>query len=72
MEKIMNKTNDTSRDELSIEQLDVSGGAFPIVRAQIGLINACIEGINNAVLDPEMPYRGPPVCEIPPGFNGQR
>jgi hypothetical protein len=31
----MSKTNDTSRDELSIEQVDaVNGGAFPIVRWQ--------------------------------------
>jgi hypothetical protein len=34
----MSKTSDTSRDELTIEQLDaVSGGAFPIVMAQMAL-----------------------------------
>ena len=26
--------------------------------------------MDNSVLDPEMPYRGPPVCEIPQGLTG--
>jgi hypothetical protein len=35
----MSKTNKTSREELTVDQLDaVNGGAFPIVMAQMALL----------------------------------
>ena len=45
MEKIMGETNGTSREGLTIEQLDaVSGGAFPIVMAQMALLRGSSSG----------------------------
>jgi hypothetical protein len=46
-EKIMAKTDDTSGNELTIEQLDVvNSGAFPIVMAQMALSRGSGGGVN--------------------------
>jgi hypothetical protein len=60
---MMNQEHRELRDD---ELNTVSGGAFPIVHVQVAMLNACIEGIENAVLNPQVPYDGPGVCEIPP------
>jgi hypothetical protein len=73
METIMSTTNDndTPRDELGIEQVDVvSGGAFPIVHVQLALLNACIVGIENNVMNGPTSWDGPAHCEIPAGMKG--
>jgi bacteriocin-like protein len=56
--KSIEKTRELTEDELDT----VSGGAFPIVAAQMGLIRNCIEALENSLIDGS--NTGPASCEI--------